>query len=52
MISPEDRNALIIYRIGQSYECIETVKFLLLNEKLAIAVNRVYYGTNFKEWIQ
>ena len=40
----EDRNALITYRIKKAEEAIEDVQFLLDNDKMNLAVNRIYYG--------
>lgn len=39
-----DRKSLVAYRLNQAFETIELAKFLVSNEKLAIAVNRIYYG--------
>jgi uncharacterized protein (UPF0332 family) len=39
-----DRESLVAYRLNQAIETIELAKFLVSNEKLAIAVNRIYYG--------
>lgn len=44
MISNNDRDAIIEYRIKQAIETIELSKFLLSSGKLAISVNRIYYG--------
>ncbi len=44
MISDKDRNSLINYRLNQATETTELAKFLILNNKLAIDVNRIYYG--------
>jgi len=35
---------LIEYRLKQSIESIDLARFLLSNDKLVIAVNRIYYG--------
>jgi uncharacterized protein (UPF0332 family) len=40
----KDRPAIIEYRLQQAINTIELVKFLLNNDKLAIAINRIYYG--------
>ncbi len=40
----KDRNAIIEYRLQQAIDTIELVKFLINNDKLAIAINRIYYG--------
>jgi len=44
MIDEKDRNALVEYRLQQAVETIELARFLAENQKLAIAVNRIYYG--------
>ena len=44
MIDDKDRDALIEYRLQQAFETIELAKFLAENQKLVIAVNRIYYG--------
>ncbi|MEI8114880.1 MAG: HEPN domain-containing protein [Bacteroidia bacterium] len=44
MIANNDRDAIIEYRIKQAIETIELSKFLLSSGKLAISVNRIYYG--------
>ncbi len=44
MISPSDRESLIKYRIDQAVETIELTSFLISNDKLIMAVNRIYYG--------
>ncbi len=44
MIDNNDRDALVMYRLNQAIETIELAKFLLKNDKLVIAVNRIYYG--------
>jgi uncharacterized protein (UPF0332 family) len=44
MIDDKDRDALIEYRLQQAFETIELAKFLVENQKLVIAVNRIYYG--------
>jgi len=43
-ISEEDRETLIKYRIEQAREEIGEVEFLLKNNKLKLAVTRIYYG--------
>jgi len=40
----EDRNTLIEYRIQKAKEAIEDAQFLLDNDKMDLAVNRIYYG--------
>lgn len=44
MISNQDRDSLIRYRIEQAYDTVDLVRFLIDNNKLMIAVNRIYYG--------
>lgn len=44
MITDNDRDALIEYRLKQAFDTIELAEFLVLNDKLVIAVNRIYYG--------
>jgi uncharacterized protein (UPF0332 family) len=43
-ISEDDRKNLINYRIGQSQQAVDDVKFLIEHKKFSIAVNRIYYG--------
>jgi uncharacterized protein (UPF0332 family) len=44
MINDEDRKSLINYRMKQAWDTIELAKFLAGNQKLVVAVNRIYYG--------
>ena len=44
MIDQNDRDALVQYRFQQAFETIELASFLVKNQKLVIAVNRIYYG--------
>ena len=44
MIDQKDRDALVQYRLQQAFETIELARFLVRNQKLVIAVNRIYYG--------
>jgi len=44
MIDEKDRNSLINYRLQQAIDTIELAKFLVSNEKLVVAINRIYYG--------
>jgi uncharacterized protein (UPF0332 family) len=44
MIDEKDRKAIVEYRLQQAFETIELAKFLLSNQKLVTAVNRIYYG--------
>lgn len=43
-LSDEERGALIEYRAAQAHEAIEDAEFLIANDKLKLAVNRIYYG--------
>jgi len=43
-ISDQDREALIKYRIEEAHEAMEDVQVALDNNKLKMAVNRIYYG--------
>jgi uncharacterized protein (UPF0332 family) len=44
MVTEEERQSLIDYRINQADESKDLVQFLIANGKLLIAVNRIYYG--------
>jgi uncharacterized protein (UPF0332 family) len=44
MISEQERNSLIQFRINQANEAIEDVSKLIEANMLNIAVNRIYYG--------
>jgi uncharacterized protein (UPF0332 family) len=44
MIENNDRDSLVEYRLNQAFETIELTEFLVSNDKLVIAVNRIYYG--------
>jgi uncharacterized protein (UPF0332 family) len=44
MISENDRDALIAYRLEQAKETIDLSRFLIDSDKLVVAVNRIYYG--------
>lgn len=44
MITRQDRNALITYRLNQARETFELAVFLKERNKLTVAVNRIYYG--------
>lgn len=44
MITDNDRESLIDYRFKQAIDTVELAKFLVMSEKLIIAVNRIYYG--------
>ncbi len=44
MISPEERDSLIKYRLHQASDTIDLADFLIQSGKLNVAVNRIYYG--------
>jgi uncharacterized protein (UPF0332 family) len=44
MISEDNRRELIDYRFNQARETLELARFLADQGKLAVAVNRIYYG--------
>lgn len=44
MITDNDRQALIKYRIEQAKETVILSEFLIKSDKLSVAVNRIYYG--------
>jgi uncharacterized protein (UPF0332 family) len=44
MINEIDRDSLINYRISQAVDTIELSRFLIISDKLPVAVNRIYYG--------
>ena len=43
-LSKEDRDLLIKYRLDQEKDAITVVELLIENNKLNVAVNRIYYG--------
>ena len=43
-LTDTERETLIKYRTEQAHEAIEDATFLIDNNKLKLAVNRVYYG--------
>lgn len=43
-LTEKDRESLIEYRLNQATENLELARFLVSNNKLTIAVNRIYYG--------
>lgn len=43
-LDDEEREILIKYRTDQAYEAAAEARFLIDNEKLKLAVNRIYYG--------
>jgi uncharacterized protein (UPF0332 family) len=44
MIDDKDRDSLIEFRLNQAFDTIVLARFLVSNDKLAVAVNRIYYG--------
>jgi len=42
--TPERKTDLVRLRLKQANEAIEDVEFLILNERLTLAINRIYYG--------
>jgi uncharacterized protein (UPF0332 family) len=44
MIKDTDRQALINYRLEQAKDTVELSQFLIDENQLVIAVNRIYYG--------
>ncbi len=44
-IEENDRQTLIAYRIEKAKTAAEDVRFLLENDKLHLAMNRIYYST-------
>ncbi len=44
MISQNDKNSLISYRLEQAKDTIELARFLIDSKRFAVAVNRIYYG--------
>lgn len=44
MISGDDRDTLIQYRLNQAKETTSEVEKLIANDLLKVAVNRIYYG--------
>jgi uncharacterized protein (UPF0332 family) len=45
-ITNEQRETLIKYRIEEAHEAIEDAQLSISNNKLKMAVNRIYYGNN------
>ena len=43
-LEEKDREELIKYRIERAKDSINDVQFLIENNKLTLAVNRIYYG--------
>ena len=43
-LEEKDREELIKYRIVRAKDSINDVQFLIENNKLTLAVNRIYYG--------
>ncbi len=46
-LSEQDREALIQHHVDKSMESIHQVKFLIENNQLSLAVNRIYYGVYY-----
>jgi len=46
-LNQEDREELIWYNIEKSHQAKEDVEFLINNNKLHLAINRIYYGTYY-----
>ena len=44
MITEEDKEELIKYRIEQAQETVDDANLLIVNKKFRSAVNRIYYG--------
>lgn len=44
-LDQNDRIALINYRIEKAKKAVEDARFLIENDKLHLAVNRIYYGS-------
>lgn len=44
-LDDNDRIALINYRIEKAKKAVEDAWFLIENDKLHLAVNRIYYGS-------
>lgn len=43
-LSAENRHALVVHSIQKARKTANTVRFLLENDELLLAVNRIYYG--------
>ena len=43
-LSEKDRQELIKHYIEKTQSTIEDIKFFIENEKLLVAINRIYYG--------
>jgi uncharacterized protein (UPF0332 family) len=41
---PDRKNDLVHLRLKQANETIDDVEFLIQNERLTLAINRIYYG--------
>jgi uncharacterized protein (UPF0332 family) len=41
---PERKTDLVQLRMKQAHETIDDVEFLIRNERLSLAINRIYYG--------
>jgi uncharacterized protein (UPF0332 family) len=44
MISPADKNALILLRLEQAERCVSDAEFNMADGRFAVSANRVYYG--------
>ncbi len=43
-LSKEERQQLIEHYVEKAQETVEDIRFFIENEKLVVAVNRIYYG--------
>ncbi len=43
-ITDRDRESMKTYRISQAHDAIDEVELLIENDRLKLAVNRIYYG--------
>lgn len=44
MIDDKDKLAVVKYRMEQAVDTIDVVDFLIISDKLPVAVNRINYG--------
>jgi len=44
MIADEEKQSLIIYRLKQADEAADSAELLIANNKMAAAINRIYYA--------
>lgn len=49
-LDPNERAALIKYRLDEANDTILDVQLLLENDRLRAAVNRIYYGMFIHYW--